>query len=158
MLNKSVVLTYEGLEKFESELDYLKTVKRREIAEKIKLAMAFGDLSENSEYDEAKNEQAQMEMRIVHLENLLKNAKVIDEEDITTDVVSVGVRVKVKDLAAKKTMEFNIVGSSEADPMNMKISDESPVGAGLIGKKVGEKVEIEVPAGTMKFQVMAITK
>ena len=155
---KSVVLTSEGLEKFENELEFLKTSKRKEIAEKIKQAMAFGDLSENSEYDEAKNEQGLVEARIAQLENLLKNAQIIDEEEISTESVSVGCKVRVKDQTAKKELELNIVGSSEADPSKMKISDESPIGGGLIGKKVGDVVEIETPAGIKKIKVISITK
>jgi len=128
--NKEVVLTYEGLQKLEQELENLKTVKRREVAERIKQALSFGDISENSEYDEAKNEQAYIEGRIFQLENMLKNAKVIDEEDIQTDVVSIGSKVKVLDMEFDEEVEYYIVGSTEADPSQYKISNESPVGKG----------------------------
>ncbi len=127
-MSKPVILTYEGLKKLEEELEYLKTVKRAEVAEKIKQARAFGDLSENSEYDEAKNEQAFIEGRIATLEAMLKNAKVIDEEDIKLDQVSIGCTVKVYDESYNEEVEYTIVGSAEADPMNNKISDESPIG------------------------------
>lgn len=136
--NKEVVLTYEGLQKLEQELENLKTVKRREVAERIKQALSFGDISENSEYDEAKNEQAYIEGRIFQLENMLKNAKVIDEEDIQTDVVSIGSKVKVLDMEFDEEVEYYIVGSTEADPSQYKISNESPVGKALIGGKIGE--------------------
>jgi len=155
---KQIVLTYEGLEKLESELEYLKTMKRKEIAEKIKQALAFGDLSENSEYDEAKNEQAQVEGRIVQLENMLKNAKIIDEEDINTDIVSIGSKVKVLDMEFNEEVEYTIVGSTEANPSQYKISDESPVGKALIGQKVGDVVDVEVPAGSIKLKILSIAK
>lgn len=155
---KQVVLTYEGLERLEKELEHLKTVNRKEVAEKIKQALAFGDLSENSEYDEAKNEQAQMESRIVQLENMLKNAKVIDEDDVSTDVVSIGSKVKVLDVEYDEEIEYVIVGSTEANPTVFKISDESPVGSALLGKSVGEIVEASVPMGTIKFKIVDITK
>jgi len=155
---KQVVLTYEGLEKLENELEYLKTIKRKEVAEKIKQAMSFGDLSENSEYDEAKNEQASVEVRIVQLENMLKNAKVIDEDEIDINIVSMGSKVKVLDMEDNKEFEYTIVGSTEADPSQSKISDESPVGKQLIGRLVGDVVEVVVPAGTLKFQILSISK
>lgn len=155
---KQVVLTYEGLEKLEKELEHLKIFRRKDVAEKIKQALAFGDLSENSEYDEAKNEQAQIEARIVQIENMLKNAKVIDEDDIDTNTVSLGVKVKVKDLSYDEETEYTIVGSTEADPSAYKISDESPVGAALIGKKTGELVEVSVPAGVLKYEILSIAK
>lgn len=145
--NKEVVLTYEGLQKLEQELENLKTVKRREVAERIKQALSFGDISENSEYDEAKNEQAYIEGRIFQLENMLKNAKVIDEEDIQTDVVSIGSKVKVLDMEFDEEVEYYIVGSTEADPSQYKISNESPVGKALIGGKIGDIVEVTVPDG-----------
>jgi transcription elongation factor GreA len=156
--NKQVILTYEGVKKVEDELEYLKTVKRKEVTQKIKTALSFGDLSENSEYDEAKNEQAFVEGRIATLENMLKNAKVIDDDDIKTDVVSVGAVIKVKDLDYGDEMEFTIVGSAEADPSKMKISNEAPIGRGLLGKKVGEKVEIQVPDGKCTYEVMEIRR
>lgn len=156
--NKQVILTYEGVKKVEDELEYLKTVKRKEVTQKIKTALSFGDLSENSEYDEAKNEQAFVEGRIATLENMLKNAKIIDDDDIKTDVVSVGAVIKVKDLDYGDEMEFTIVGSAEADPSVMKISNEAPIGRGLLGKKVGEKVEIQVPDGKCTYEVIEIRR
>ncbi len=156
--NKQVILTYEGVKKVEEELEYLKTVKRKEVTQKIKVALSFGDLSENSEYDEAKNEQAFVEGRIATLENMLKNAKIIDDDDIKTDVVSVGCVVKVKDLEFDDEMEFTIVGSAEADPMLMKISNEAPIGMGLLGKKIGEKAEIPVPDGVTVYEVLEIRR
>lgn len=156
--NKQVVLTYEGVKKIEDELEYLKTVKRKEVTEKIKVAISYGDLSENSEYDEAKNEQAFVEGRIATLENMLKNAKIIDDEDINTDIVSIGSIVKVKDLEFDDELEFTIVGSAEADPALMKISNEAPIGEGLIGKKVGDKVTIQIPDGVTTFEILEIRK
>ena len=158
MAAKEVVLTYEGLKKLEDELEYLKGQKRREIAERIKQALSFGDLSENSEYDEAKNEQAQVEVRIVQIEKILKNAKVIDEDEVTTDVVSVGSKVKMLDVEFNEEVEYLIVGSTEADPNSFKISNESPVGAGIIGKRVGDVVDIEVPAGVVQYKILDIQK
>lgn len=156
--NKQVILTYEGIKKLEEELEHLKTVKRKEVTQKIKTALSFGDLSENSEYDEAKNEQAFVEGRIATLENMLKNAKIIDDDDIKTDFVSIGSTVKVKDLEFGDELEFTIVGSAEADPMKMKISNEAPIGRGLLGKKVGEKSEIQVPDGTITYEVLEIKR
>lgn len=155
---KQVILTYEGVKKLEEELDYLKTVKRKEVTQKIKTALSFGDLSENSEYDEAKNEQAFVEGRVVFLENMLKSAKVIDEDDISTDKVSVGCIVKVEDLEFNEEVDYTIVGSAEADPAKLKISNESPIGQGLIGKTVGEIAEVNVPDGVVKFKVLEIKK
>lgn len=158
MASKQYVLTTEGLEKLETELDYLKSEKRQEIAEKIKEARGQGDLSENSEYDEAKNEQAQVEGRIAELENILKNAQVLDQDDIDTKEVSIGCIVKVKNSALKKDMEFEICGSAESDPALGRISDESPVGRALLGKKVNNKVVIETPAGEMTLKILSITR
>ena len=157
-LAKQIVLTYEGLEKLENELEYLKTVARKEIAEKIKQALSFGDLSENSEYDEVKNEQAKMEGRIVQIEKMLKNAKVIDEDDVTTDAVSLGSKVTVLDMENKEEIEYIIVGSTEANPMELKISDESPIGNALMGKKVGDILKVTVPLGLVKFKILKISK
>jgi len=157
-IGKQVVLTYEGVKKLEEELEYLKTVKRKEITQKIKTALSFGDLSENSEYDEAKNDQAFVEGRIALLENMLKSAKVIDEDDITTDKVNVGCTVKVNDVEFDDEIEYTIVGSAEADPSKLKISNESPVGNGLIGRKVGDEVEINVPDGVIKYRILEIRK
>ena len=156
--NKEVILTYDGLVKLEKELEEYKSVKRKEVAERIKQALAFGDITENSEYDEAKNEQAFIEGRIATLENMLKKAKVINEEDITTDVVSVGSKVTVKDIEFDDVVEYTIVGSAEADPIELKISNESPVGKALIGHKIGSIVEIIVPDGILKYQILDISK
>ena len=155
---KKFVMTYEGVKKLEDELEFLKSVKRKEITEKIKVALVYGDLSENSEYDEAKNEQAFTEGRIIQLENMLKNAVVVDGSEIPTDKVSVGTKVKVKDYEFDEEVEYSIVGSAEADPMEFKISNESPVGAALLGKKVGEIVEVLVPGGINKFEILGIRR
>ncbi|HHV98326.1 MAG TPA: transcription elongation factor GreA [Clostridiaceae bacterium] len=158
MINKEVVLTYEGLKKLEDELEYLKGVKRREIAERIKHALSFGDISENSEYDEAKNEQAQVEGRIAQLESMLKRARVIDEDEVSTEKVSIGSRVRLYDMEFDEEVEYLIVGSTEADPAKSKISNESPVGRALIGKHKGDIVEVAVPDGTIKFKILEILK
>lgn len=155
---KKYVMTYEGVKKLEDELEYLKTVKRKEVTEKIKVALGYGDLSENSEYDEAKNEQAFTEGRILQIENMLKNATVVDESEVPKDVVSVGSKVKVKDYDFDEIVEYSIVGSAEADPMNFKLSNESPVGKGLVGKKVGDIVEVVVPDGVSKFEILEIKR
>ncbi|WP_196001119.1 transcription elongation factor GreA [Clostridium sp. 1001271B_151109_B4] len=155
---KKFIMTYEGVKKLEEELEYLKTVKRKEITEKIKVALGYGDLSENSEYDEAKNDQAFTEGRIIQLENMLKNAVVVDENEIPKDKVSVGSIVKVMDYEFDEEVEYTIVGSAEADPMNFKISNESPVGSALLGKKVGDVVEVTVPSGVSKFEVLEIRR
>ena len=155
---KKFIMTYEGVTKLEQELEYLKTVKRKEITEKIKLALGYGDLSENSEYDEAKNDQAFTEGRILQLENMLKNAVVVDESEISSDTVSVGSKVKVKDYDFDEEVVYTLVGSAEADPMNFKISNESPVGSALLGKKVGDVVEVTVPDGVSKFEVLEISR
>ena len=155
---KKNIMTYEGIKKLEEELEYLKTVRRKEITEKIKVALGYGDLSENSEYDEAKNDQAFNEGRIIQLENMLKNAVVVDESEIPTDKVSVGSIVKVMDYEFDEEVEYSIVGSAEADPMNFKISNESPVGSALLGKKVGDVVEVAVPNGVSKFEVLEIRR
>lgn len=153
---KKYIMTYEGVKKLEKELEHLKTVRRKEITEKIKVALGYGDLSENSEYDEAKNEQAFVEGRIGQLENTLKNATVIDESEISTDVVNVGCKVKVMDYDFDEEVVYTIVGSTEADPMNFKISNESPVGKALMGKKVEDVVEAVVPNGISRFKVLEI--
>lgn len=151
-------MTYEGIKKLEQELENLKTVKRKEITEKIRVALSFGDLSENSEYDSAKNEQAFVEGRIVQLENMLKNATIIDEDEIPSDVVSVGSIVKLKDYDFDEEVEYLIVGSAEADPVNNKISNESPVGKGLVGKRVGDILEIQIPDGVSKYEILSIRR
>jgi len=157
-LGKQNILTIEGLAKLEDELDFLKSKKRAEIAQRIKQALAFGDITENSEYDEAKNEQAFVEGRIVQIENILKTAKVIDDEDIQTDIVSVGCRVTLRDVELGDEVEYLIGGSAEADPINLKISNESPVGKALIGKTIGNIVDIVVPDGVIKYEILNIKK
>ncbi|MEG0775779.1 transcription elongation factor GreA [Clostridium sp.] len=156
--SKKYVMTYEGIKKLEEELEYLKTVKRKEITEKIKVALGYGDLSENSEYDEAKNEQAFVEGRIIQLENMLRNASVVDETEIEKDVVNIGAIVKVKDYEFDEIEDYHIVGSAEADPMRNKISNESPVGKALIGKKVGDIVEAIIPDGVSKYEILEIKR
>ncbi|SNT13857.1 transcription elongation factor GreA [Anaerovirgula multivorans] len=158
MAEKEVVLTLKGLKKIEEELEQLKTVRRKEVAERIKQAIAFGDISENSEYDEAKNEQAQVEERIMKLEGMLKKARVIDEDDINLDQVSIGTTVQVEDMEFDEIVEYTIVGSAEADPYELKISNESPVGRALLGKKIGDVVEVQIPDGTTKYKVLNIEK
>ncbi|CAK7040672.1 transcription elongation factor GreA [Tissierella sp. P1] len=158
MPERDVFLTEDGLKRLEDELDDLKTVRRKEIAEKIKQALSFGDISENSEYDQAKNDQAQLEERIAKLEMMLRNAKIIDEDDITTDVVGIGSKVLVKDLEYDEEMEFIIVGSAEADPYNGKISNESPVGSALLGHMSNDIVEVVVPDGKIEYQILTITR
>ncbi|MBC8591254.1 transcription elongation factor GreA [Wansuia hejianensis] len=158
MAERHVFLTAEGLEKLEEELDELKSVKRKEVAERIKVALSFGDISENSEYDQAKNEQAQLEERIAKLEMMLRNAKIIDEDEITTHVVSIGSKVLVMDLEYDEEMEYVIVGSAEADPFEGKISNESPLGSALIGCKQGDIVEVQVPDGAIKYEILDITR
>ncbi len=156
---KTTILTADGLRQLEEELEYLKTDKRQEVAEKIKQARAYGDLSENSEYDEAKNEQAQVESRIMELEEKLKDIKIIDEENIDTTVVGLGVTVRVLDCEFDEEIDYTIVGSTEADPSKNRISDESPVGKALLGAHVGETVEAQVPSGaTLSFKVLDIRK
>lgn len=152
------MLTKQGLEAFQKELEYLKTEKRNEIAEKIKVARSFGDLSENSEYDEAKNEQAKMENRIAELEEMLKNVKIIDEGKKSSKEVNTGTKVRILDVEMDEELEYQVVGSSEADPMNGKISDESPVGSALLGHKVGETVVASTPSGELQFKILKILK
>ena len=155
---KQVVLTDQGLKKLEEELENLKTEKRKEISEKIKVALSFGDLSENSEYDEAKNEQAMVESRIATIEAMLKNVKLIDDEEVNTETVSVGAKVQVLDMEFNEKIEYQIVGSTEADPDQQLISDESPVGRALLGHRVGDEVEVETPGGAFQLRIMEITR
>lgn len=157
-MNKQIILTDEGLQKLENELEELKTVKRKEIADKIKVALSFGDLSENSEYDEAKNEQAFVESRIIQIENMLKNAKILDQSDVSTEKVSMGSKVKVKDLEFDEEICYQIVSSAESNPDENKISDESPIGQALLSQKIGQIVEIEAPIGLIKLEILEITK
>jgi len=158
MAEKQVILTAEGLKKIEVKFDHLKSVRRREVAERIKQAIEFGDISENSEYEDAKNEQAFIEGEIITLEKMLRNSKVIDETTIGTDVVSIGANVVLKDLEFGDELEYAIVGSAEADPAELKISNESPVGQAILGKKVGSVVEVNVPAGILKYEVLEIRR
>ena len=156
---KSVMLTAEGLKQLEEELDLLKGEKRKEIAEKIKVARSYGDLSENSEYDDAKNEQAILEARIATIEATLKVAVVIDENEVSADQsVHVGSLVKVENVSVGRVVEYRIIGSNESNPKENKISDESPVGKALIGKVAGDMVEVEVPAGLMTFKVLEVSR
>lgn len=155
---KKVILTHAGMEKMEKELIELKTVKRQEVAQKIKEARAQGDLSENAEYDAAKEEQGTIEARIVEIEKMLRNAQVIDEEETSVDKVSLGSNVVLYDYEFEENITYTIVGSTEADPMAGLISNESPVGAALLGKAVGEDVEVITPSGVMKFKVLEISR
>lgn len=155
---KKVLLTSEGLKKLQDELDNLKNVRRKENTAALKVAKSFGDLSENSEYDEAKNEQAEIEARISEIENMLKNVEIIDEEAIATDVASIGAKITVKDMEDDDVSEYLIVGSTEADPMKGKISDESPLGSALLGHKVGEIVVVEAPVGKLEYEILNISK
>lgn len=156
--SKEILMTAEGLKKLEDELEELKVVRRKEVAEKIKQALAFGDLSENSEYDEAKNEQAQVEARIVQIEGTLKIARVVDDSEISTDAVGIGTRVKLLDVEFEDEEEYSIVGSSEADPSQNRLSYESPVGKALMGKKAGDIVEVDAPAGKIQFKILEISR
>ncbi len=156
--NKELVMTYAGLCALENELEELKTVKRKDVAEKIKVARGYGDLSENSEYDEAKNEQGFVESRIALLEKMLKNARVIDEDELSTEAIAIGTHVKIKD-STGDVSEYDIMGSTETDPLNGKISDESPVGAALMGHKVGDVVTITLPNGREEtYDVLEISR
>ena len=157
-LAKQTTVSSEGLKKLQDELEYLKTTKRKEVAEAIKVARAFGDLSENSEYDEAKNEQGAVEQRIAELEAMLKNVKVINEHEIKTDTVNVGNRVKVYDETFEEELEYTIVGSNETNPVELKISDESPIGRALIGAATGEVVKAETPGGEIVMKILEISK
>lgn len=161
MAEKQYFVTEEGLAALEEELKYLKTVRRKEVAEKIKVALSFGDLSENSEYDEAKNDQAIMEARIADLEVMLKNAVVIDESELNNETVHIGSKIEVNITmpdGKKSERDYKIVGSNEADPRNGKISDESAVGKALLGAKVGQTVKVEIPAGIAKYKIVTISR
>ena len=158
MADKQHVLTSEGLKKLQDELEELKSVKRREIADKIKVALSFGDLSENSEYDEAKNEQGIIEARISEIEATLQNVKVLDTGDLSTEHISVGNRIVLKDLETGREMEFHIVGTKEADMKQKKISDESPVGKACLGKAKGDIAEVEAPVGIRRYEILDISK
>jgi len=153
---KEVILTAEGYEKLKQEIDHLRGDKRREVAERIRVAREFGDIAENAEYDDAKNEQAMLEHRIMQLEERLLSARVITKKEISKDAVSVGSKVRLRDVAANKTFEYHIVGSAEANPAENKLSNESPVGKAIMGKKKGEIVEVAAPRGSLKFKIMEI--
>jgi transcription elongation factor GreA len=154
---KEVILTPEGYKKLKEEIEYLSDQKRREVADRIRVAREFGDIQENSEYDDAKNEQALLEHRIALLEERLLSARVISKKEITKDVVSIGSHVKLRDVAAKETIEYHIVGSAEANPTERKLSNESPVGKAIIGRKKGETVEVTTPRGkALKYKILDI--
>lgn len=158
MSEQDVILTREGLEQLEQELENLRTVKRTEVKERLKEAIALGDLSENSEYDDAKNEQAFMEGRILELEKMIRNAKIIEDGEQQNDTITVGSLVTVKDIEFDEITEYRLVGTVEADPMNNRISNESPVGRALLGHKAGEIIDVEVPAGIIQLEIVSISK
>jgi transcription elongation factor GreA len=153
---KEVILTPEGHEKLKQEIQTLSTERRREVADRIRVAREFGDISENAEYDDAKNEQAMLEHKIATLEDRLANARVIDSGDVDLSVVSIGAKVRLRDVGANQTVEYTIVGSAEADPSEQKLSNESPVGKAIIGKKKGETVEVSAPRGSLKYKILDI--
>jgi len=154
---KEVLLTPEGYEKLTQELEILRTDRRREVADRIRVAREFGEIAENAEYDDAKNEQAMLEHKIAQLEERLLNARVIDTTDVDTSVVSIGSVVRLRDVDAKETIEYHIVGSAEANPAERRLSNESPVGRAILGRKKGETVEVQTPKGSMiKFKIMEI--
>ena len=158
MDKNEIVLTPDGMQKLKDELEYLKTIKRKEVSEKIKQALSFGDLSENAEYDEAKNEQAEVESRITTIVNMLKYARVIDESEIANDVVGLGVTVVIREVGEDDEETYSIVTTTEADPVQNKISQDSPVGKALIGHKAGDTVTVESPAGKIDFEIVSISK
>ena len=158
MDNEEVILTQEGFDKLEQQLEYLKTTERTEIAGRIKIALGYGDLSENSEYDEAKTAQAENEVKIAELENKIRHAKIIDEKDIDTETVQVGNIVKVLDMEFDEKIEYTIVGSTEVNLAENKISNESPLGAALLGARKNHVVEVNAPAGIMKYKILSIKK
>jgi transcription elongation factor GreA len=153
---KEVILTKEGYERLKKEIDHLRNDKRREVAERIRVAREFGDIAENAEYDDAKNEQAMLEHKIAQLEERLLAARVIEKKEISKDVVSVGSHVRLRDIEAKQTFEYRIVGSAEANPAEQKLSNESPVGKAIMGHKKGETVEVETPRGSLKYKILEI--
>ena len=154
---KEVILTPEGYEKLKQEIEYLSNEKRREVADRIRAAREFGDINENAEYDDAKNEQALLEQRIAKLEERLRDARVLEKGDVKSDIVSVGSLVRLRDIDAGKTFEYYIVGSAEADPAELRLSNESPVGKAIMGRKKGETVEVTTPRGaSLKFKILGI--
>lgn len=158
MSEKETILTQSGLKKLEAELENLKSVKRREVAERIKTAIGYGDISENSEYDDAKNEQAFIEGRILQLEKLLRNARIINNEEVDVNAVGIGTTVTLKDLEYGDLIDYTIVGTAESDPFENKISNESPVGRAILGQKKGATVDISVPAGIIQYTIVDIKK
>jgi transcription elongation factor GreA len=158
MPEKELILTYEGLQKLEEELEYLKTTKKMEVAERIKEARGFGDLSENSEYDAAKNEQAEVEARIITIENMLRVAKVVSDDDVSIKTVGIGNKVKVLDVEENEELEYTIVGSTEVDLFNNKISNESPMGMALMGQKKGATIKVAAPMGEIEYKIIKIEK
>ncbi len=157
-MSKEILLTADGLKDLKDQLEYLKTEKRNEIAEKIKEALSFGDLSENAEYDAAKNEQAEVEEKIIKLENTIKNARLIEDDNSSDGVVTIGCKVKLYDKEFDEEIIYKVVGSTEANPAQYKISNESPLGAALLGKKEGDEVEVNAPQGIMEFKILEVTK
>ncbi|MFN2627542.1 MAG: transcription elongation factor GreA [Gaiellaceae bacterium] len=153
---KEVILTAEGYKKLQKEIEYLANDKRRDVAERIRVAREFGDIAENAEYDDAKNEQAHLEARIALLEERLKAARVVTKKEIKSGEVSIGTKVRLKDMAANQTVEYHIVGSAEADPAEHKLSNESPVGKAIMGRKKGEVVEVSAPRGALKYKILDI--
>jgi transcription elongation factor GreA len=153
---KELILTPDGYKKLQQEIEQLSTVQRREVAERIRVAREFGDIAENAEYDSAKNDQAHLEARIATLEERLKNARVVTRKEIRSGEVTVGTKVRLKDMSSNKTVEYHIVGSAEANPAEMKLSNESPVGKAIIGRKKGDIVEVAAPKGARKFKIMQI--
>ncbi|WP_019880241.1 transcription elongation factor GreA [Succinispira mobilis] len=158
MTEKETILTAEGLKKLEVRLEELRSVKRLEVAERIKQAISYGDISENSEYEDAKNEQAFVEGEIISLEKMIRTAKVIDDSNIDTEVVNFGSTVEIYDEEFAEVLTYTLVGSAEADPVKNKISNESPVGAAIVGKRVGDIVEVHVPAGILKYKILTIRR
>ena len=156
MADKEVLLTLEGLNKLEKELEYLKTVRRREVAERIKQALECGDINENSEYEDAKNEQGFIEGRILEIEKMLRNVKIIDDHNAIPNEVGLGSTVTLLDVETGEQLVYMIVGSAEADPSNSRISNESPVGKALLGRKVGDEIEVNVPVGVLRYRIEAI--
>jgi transcription elongation factor GreA len=158
LIDREIILTPEGYQRLKEEIEYLSSVKRDEVADRIRASRDFGDISENSEYDDAKNEQAMLEARIYALEEKIRSAIVIDSDSITTDTVGVGTKVTLQDMKRGDIVQYHIVGSAEADPSAQKLSNESPVGRAIIGHKPGEKVVVQVPQGSRTFKVLAIEK
>ena len=158
MAKKELIVSSEGLEKLKQELEELKTVRRQEIAEKIETARAFGDLSENSEYDEAKNEQAKVAARIAELEDLIASAEIIDESELKADIINLGSTITLFDCDMEEEIEYSIVGTNEADPMKGRISDRSPIGSAMMGKRAGETVEVTTPGGEIKFKILKVER